>query len=110
MAGTSSHLEQIGIRVISAPRLAKWDRAFKDFCRTVLRSDSKAKLPVVEELYPAVTQFVRGGGWIEIGDQQGVGFVARALVDGGLVFEEMTPRSLGEALATLEQGLEDEMA
>ena len=79
----------------------------KDFCRTVLRSNSKARLPAVEELYPAVAQFVRGGGWIEIGDQQGVGLHARALDYGGLVFEDMTARSLGEALAALDRGLED---
>jgi hypothetical protein len=100
------HLEQIGIHVIFAGRLVKWDRAFKEFCRTVLRSDSEAKPPAVKERYPAVAQFVRESGWIEIGDQQGVGFVARALDQGGLVFEDKMPRSLGEALAALERGLE----
>ena len=107
------HLEQIGIHVIFAGRLLKWDRAFKEFSRTVLRSDSaakpvsKPKPPAVERRYPAVTRFVRGSGWIEIGDQQGVGFVVRALDQGGLVFEDITPRSLGEALASLERRLKD---
>lgn len=108
------HLEQIGIHVIFAGRLVKWDRAFKDLCRTVLRSDSepeppavKKPYPAVKEPYPAVAQFVRGGGWFEIGDQQGAGFVARALNHGGLVFEDRTPRTLREALAALERGLKD---
>ena len=106
------HLEQIGIHVIFAGRMMKWDRAFKEFCRPVLRSDSEAKPPAVKkphpafkEPYPAVAQFVRGGGWFEIGDQEGAGFVARALDHGGLVFEDRTPRTLREALAALERGL-----
>jgi hypothetical protein len=35
-------------------------------------------------------------GHIEIGDQEGFGFVARALYYGGLAFEDDRPRSLGE--------------
>jgi hypothetical protein len=52
----------------------------------------------------AVAQWVRGGH-IEIGDQEGFGFVARALDYGGQVFEDDRPNSLAEALAALEKGL-----
>jgi hypothetical protein len=42
---------------------------------------------------------------IEIGDQEGFGFVARALDYGGLAFEDDRPDTLAEALAALEMGL-----
>jgi hypothetical protein len=58
----------------------------------------------VEKLFPAITQWVRGGH-IEIGDQEGFGFVAMALDYGGVVFEDDRPRRLAEALAALEKGL-----
>ena len=58
----------------------------------------------VEKLFPAVAQWVRDGH-IEIGDQEGFGFVARALDYGGLTFEDDRPNTLAEALAALERGL-----
>ena len=59
----------------------------------------------VEKLFPAIAQWVRGYGHIEIGDQEMFGFVARALDYGGLAFEDDKPDTLAEALATLEKGL-----
>jgi hypothetical protein len=61
----------------------------------------------VEELFPAVAQWVRGYGHIEIGDQEMFGFVARALDYGGLAFEDDKPDTLAEALASLERGLRE---
>ena len=58
----------------------------------------------VERLFPAVAQWVRDGH-IEIGDQEGFGFVVRALDYGGVVFEDNKADSLAEALAALEKGL-----
>jgi hypothetical protein len=101
------HLEQLGIRVVSAPRLAKWDRVFKDYCRKVLKSKPGPQLPAVEELYPAIARYVRTHGHIEIGDQEGFGFSARALDYGGLVFETKKVKSLAEAMAALERGVAD---
>jgi hypothetical protein len=46
-------------------------------------------------------------GHIEIGDQEGFGFVVRALDYGGLVFEDDRPETLAEALAVLEKGLRE---
>jgi hypothetical protein len=40
-------------------------------------------------------------------DQEGFGFVVRALDYGGLAFEDDRPRSLCEALAALEKGLRE---
>jgi hypothetical protein len=60
----------------------------------------------LDEQFPAVKLWVDGGyGHIEIGDQEGFGFIARALDYGGLVFEDDKPRTLSEALAALEKGL-----
>jgi hypothetical protein len=103
------HVEQIGIRVVSAPRLAKWDQVFEDFCRKVLKSKPAPERPTVEELYPTIAEFVCIQGHIEIGDQQGVGFVARALDYGGLVFEARNVKTLAEAMAALEAGLADRL-
>jgi predicted RNase H-like HicB family nuclease len=58
----------------------------------------------VEQMFPAIAQWVRDGH-VEIGDQEGFGFVARALDYGGLVFEDDRPKSLAEAMAALEQAL-----
>ena len=60
----------------------------------------------VEKLFPAIARWVDGGyGHVEIGDQEGFGFVVRALDYGGLVFEDDKPDTLAEALASLERGL-----
>jgi hypothetical protein len=59
----------------------------------------------IEAHFPAVAAFVRDGGHIEIGDQEGFGFVARALDYGGLVFEGRKVNTLADAMAALEKGL-----
>jgi len=59
----------------------------------------------IEEAFPAVAQWVRGYGHIEIGDQDNVGFLVRALDYGGLVFEDDRPRTLAEGMAALEKRL-----
>jgi hypothetical protein len=59
----------------------------------------------VEKLFPVIAQWVRGYGHIEIGDQEMFGFVARALDDGSLIFEDDKPDTLAEAMAALEKGL-----
>ena len=56
-------------------------------------------------VFPAIAQWVRGYGHIEIGDQEMFGFVARALDYGGLTFEDDRCDTLAEALAALEEGL-----
>jgi len=61
----------------------------------------------VETLFPAVAKWVNGYGHIEIGDQEGFGFVVRAIDYGGVVFEDDTTNKLAEAMAALEKGLAD---
>jgi hypothetical protein len=59
----------------------------------------------MEAMFPAIAKWVRGYGHIEIGDQEGFGFIVRALDYGGFVFEDDKPDTLAEALAALEKGL-----
>jgi hypothetical protein len=59
----------------------------------------------VEQLFPAIAQWARGYGHIEIGEQEMFGFVARALDYGNLAFEDDRPNTLAEAMAALEKSL-----
>jgi hypothetical protein len=59
----------------------------------------------VEKLFPAIARYVRGCGYIEIGDQESFGFVVRAIGYGGLDFEDDTTETLADAMAALEAGL-----
>ena len=59
----------------------------------------------VEKLFPAIATYVRGCGYIEIGDQESFGFVVRAIGYGGLDFEDDTTETLADAMAALEAGL-----
>ena len=44
-------------------------------------------------------------GHIEIGEQEGFGFIVRAIDCGGQVFEDDRPSTLAEGMAALEVGL-----
>jgi len=102
------HLNQIGIQVISAPRLASWDKVFDAICRDATKKPSPTpEEEYIEELYPTVAESVRSQGHIEIGDQQGIGFVARAMVYGAVVFEGRKVKTLAKAMSALEAGLAD---
>jgi hypothetical protein len=58
----------------------------------------------IEAAFPNVATWVKSG-WIEIGDQDGRGFAARALDSGGVVFENKECRTLAEAMESLEVGI-----
>jgi hypothetical protein len=47
----------------------------------------------VEKLFPAIARYVRGYGYIEIGDQESFGFVVRAIGYGGLAVAQANPAS-----------------
>ena len=68
-------------------------------------SSRAAEQAKVETMFPAIARYVRGYGYIEIGDQESFGFVVRAIGYGGLDFEDDTPDTLAEAMAVLEAGL-----
>ncbi len=104
------HLDELGIKVAVHRELPNVQQAYQGYLRKQ-REAHRAKMvkpteeqKKVEELFPAIAQWVRDGH-IEIGDQEGFGFVARALDNGGQVFEDDKPNTLAEAMAVLEKGL-----
>jgi hypothetical protein len=104
------HLQEVGVKAIVDSDLATLRTAFHDHLRRVREARRKgmvkptAEQAGIDKLFPAVAQWVRGGH-IEVGDQEGFGFVVRALDYGGLAFEDDRPDTLAEALAALEKGV-----
>jgi hypothetical protein len=105
------HLEELGIKVSVRQELLKVQETYQEHLRK-LREARRARMvrpsaeqQGAEKLFPVIARYVQGYGHIEIGDQEGFGFVARALDYGGLVFEDDRPDTLAEALAALEKGL-----
>ena len=107
----SPHLKEVGIEVVVQNKLPQVDDAYNEFVRDVkkTRSADKTKPTAeqigVEKMFPAIAMWVKSYGHIEIGDEEGFGFVARALDYGGMVFEDDRPSTLAEAMAALEMGL-----
>jgi hypothetical protein len=107
----SPHLKEIGIEVVVQAKLPQVADAYNEFVRDIkeVRSANKIKPTSeqigVEKMFPAIAQWVKGYGHIEIGDQEGFGFVVRALDYGGVVFEDDRPATLAAAMAALEEGL-----
>src|SRR5207249_3936125 len=103
--------DELGIKVAVHRELPKVQQAYRGYLRQ--RREARragmvrpsAEQQSVEKLFPAIAQWVRGYGHIEIGDQEMFGFVARALDYGGVVFEDDKPDTLAEALAALEEWL-----
>lgn len=104
-------LKEIGVEVIVQKKLPKFENAYQKYLKELknVRSANKIKptgqQASVEKAFPAVAKWVHGYGHVEIGDQEGFGFVVRALDYGGFVFEDDKPGTLAEALAALETGL-----
>jgi hypothetical protein len=105
------HLEELGVKVTVHQELPKVQRAYQSYLRRQREAHRvgmvkpTAEQQGVEKPFPAIAQWVRGYGHIEVGDQEMFGFVARALDYGNLAFEDDRPDTLAEALATLERGL-----
>jgi hypothetical protein len=105
------HLNELGIKVAVHRELLKVQQAYQGYLRQMRDAHRvgmvkpTAEQQSVEQLFPAIAQWVRGYGHIELGDQEMFGFVARALDYGGLAFEDDKPDTLAEAMAALEKGL-----
>ena len=105
------HLKQLGIEVSIQNELPNMEGIYEDFLRQMRRARSNPLIlytpsPTdVHKAFPAVALWVQCYGHIEIGDQEGFGFIVRALDYGGLVFEDDKARTLAEAMAALEMGL-----
>ena len=105
------HLEELAISVSVKQELPKVNEAYRGYLRRqrdahrVGMVKPTAEQQGVEKLFPAIAQWVRGYGHVEIGDQEMFGYISRALDDGGVVFEDDRPDTLAEAMAALERGL-----
>lgn len=69
-------------------------------------SKAGQKADTFAEAYPILSEWVRGGGWIEIGSDQNVSSFLRALDEGGMVWEgEDDYDTMDEAFQALEAGI-----
>jgi hypothetical protein len=104
-------LEELGIEVLVETKLPAIKVAYKKHLQQLREEQRATMVPpsseqaMVQTMFPAIASYVRGYGFVEIGDQEGFGFVVRAIGYGGLDFEDDTPESLAEAMAVLEAGL-----
>ncbi len=105
------HLKELGIEVSIQNDLPAVEAEYLDFLRQMRRSRStpliltKSGTTDVQKTFPAIAKWVNGFGHIEIGDQEGFGFIVRAIDYGGVIFEDDKPDTLAEAMAALEKGL-----
>ena len=95
------------------PHLKQLEPVYEDFLRQMRRARSNPLIlrtpsPTdVGKSFPAIAKWVRGYGHVEIGDQEGFGFIVRAIDYGGVVFEDDKPGTLAEAMVALEKGLSE---
>ncbi len=105
------HLKELGIDVSIKPELPQAIKAQHEYVLEMQRASSTRKTKPtgeqakVDEVFPAIAKWVRHHGWIEIGQQELFGFVARALHEGGTQVEINEFMTLAEAMAELEIGL-----
>jgi hypothetical protein len=101
--GLFPHLEEIGVgvEVLVGQGLPGIEEAYSRHLRR-LRDEHRvgmvkptAEQATVEAMFPVVARYVNGYGYIEIGDQEGFGFVVRAIGYGGLDFEDDRPETPG---------------
>ena len=105
------HLKELGVEVTLHDDLPELGEVYLDFLRE-MRKASPGPVILLSprpadpgRRFPALAMWVQEGGWIEVGRRKEARFVARALDDGGVVFENNSSSTLAEALAALEEGL-----
>lgn len=105
------HLKQLGIEVSVQNDLAHIEPVCEDFLRQMRRARStplilRTPSPTdVEKSFPTIAEWVRCYGRIEIGHQEGFGFIVRAIDHRGVVVEDDKPDTLADAMAALEKRL-----
>jgi hypothetical protein len=105
------HLKELGIEVTLHDELPELEEVCLDFLRQMREASPGPIIMLsqrptsVDQQFPAIGQWVQESGWIEVGRRKEGGFVARALDDNGLVFENNGSNTLAEAMAALEEGL-----
>jgi hypothetical protein len=104
-------LKELGIEVSVESKLPNFNEAYRDYLQEMRKEprvgmfEPTKEQMKVESSFPAIARYVKGYGYVEIGDQESLGFVVRASGYGGLDFEDDTPETLAEAMAVLEAGL-----
>ncbi len=105
------HLNELGIEVTLHDDLPELEEVYLDFLREMRKGSPGPIIMLsprpadVGRQFPALAQWVRENGWIEVGQRKEGGFVVRALDEAGVVFENKGSNTLGEAMAALEEGL-----
>ena len=105
------HLKELGVEVTLQDDLPELEEVYLDFLREMRRGGGGPIIMLSPRpadpgrQFPALGMWVQESGWIEVGRRKGAGVVARALDDGGVVFEDNSSSTLGEALAALEEAL-----
>jgi len=62
--------------------------------------------PAFEECYPDLARWIMGGGWVELGRTEGFPSMARALDEGGMVWEgKERYRNMDDLLRELNEGI-----
>ena len=108
-------LESLGIQISVRQELPKIATAYNQHLeqlRKIRRSElvkPNKKQAAVETLFPAIAEWVRGWGHIEIGDQENFGFIVRAIGYGGEILEEDKAETFAEALTALEHILSEHL-
>lgn len=103
------HLRQLKIEVETQEELPLWDDAASEYVRKLKATLVGRDVPIItvpqefDEAFQAVVNWVKTQGRIEIGVEEGQGFVVRARDDGGVVYEGKTGKTVGEALTALQE-------
>ncbi|MGP0067997.1 MAG: DUF6930 domain-containing protein [Isosphaeraceae bacterium] len=104
-------LKELGVDVSVERELPGIEEAYRDHLLR-LRDQHRvgmvkpsAKQSKIEAMFPAIARYVSDYGYVEIGDQEGFGFIVRAMGYGGLDFEDDRAETLAEAMTVLEAGL-----
>jgi hypothetical protein len=105
------HLQELGVEVTLRDALPELEEVYLDFLREVRKARPGPVIMLSPRpadpgrQFPAIGRWVRESGWVEVGRRKEAGFVARALDDAGVVFEDNSSTTLAGALAALEQAL-----
>jgi hypothetical protein len=104
------HLKELGVEATLRDDLPGLEEVYLDFLREMRKASPGPVIMLSPRpaapgrQFPAIDLWVRESGWIEVGRKEAA-FVARALDDGGVAFENNSSTTLGEALAALEEAL-----
>jgi len=108
------HLNELGIEVTLQDDLLELEEVYLDFLREMRRGGARPIIMLsprpadVGRQFPAIGKWVQESGWIEVGRQES-GFMVRAHDGGWPVFENSRCSTLAEAMATLEEGLAEQV-